>query len=181
LRRSAVALGGMAGLGLLDPSSVFASATAAPRPIPGGLSLQNGFVPSALGLSPTPVPPVPSHVSFDVRWPGHGERQKIRDETFGFTGAYVTSATTISFTAFNDHSDVIYKSDRKGQYNPTVEQGGAGLPAVDGGHLERAVAPGRLSSTCATCQRKRLGWAVSCRACPACVSRQGRCQTYVLS
>jgi hypothetical protein len=120
----------MAGLGLLDPSSVFASATAAPRPIPGGLSLQNGFVPSALGLSPTPVPPVPSHVSFDVRWPGHGERQKIRDETFGFTGAYMTSATTISFTAFNDHSDVIYKSDRKGQYNPTVEQGGAGRSAT---------------------------------------------------
>ncbi len=46
LSRSAVALGGMAGLGLLDASSVFASATAAPRPIPGGLSLENGFVPS---------------------------------------------------------------------------------------------------------------------------------------
>ncbi len=47
LRRGAVAVGGMAGLGLLDPSSVFGSATAAPRPIPGGLSVPTfDFVPS---------------------------------------------------------------------------------------------------------------------------------------
>jgi hypothetical protein len=47
LRRGAVAFGGMAGLGLIDPSSVLGwSSTAAPRPIPGGLSLENGFVPS---------------------------------------------------------------------------------------------------------------------------------------
>ena len=37
LQRSAVALGGAAGVGLLDPSPVFgSSAVAAPRPIPGG-------------------------------------------------------------------------------------------------------------------------------------------------
>jgi len=37
----------MAGLGLVDPSSVLGwASTAAPRPIPGGLSLENGFVPS---------------------------------------------------------------------------------------------------------------------------------------
>jgi hypothetical protein len=85
---------------------------------------------NALGLSPTPVPPVPSHVSFDVRWPGRGDRQRIHDETFGFAGDYVTSATTISFTASNDRSGVIYRSDHRGQYNPTVDQGGAGSPAV---------------------------------------------------
>jgi hypothetical protein len=39
LRRSAAALGGLASLELLDPSSVLASAPAAPRPIPGGLDL----------------------------------------------------------------------------------------------------------------------------------------------
>jgi hypothetical protein len=81
--------------------------------------------------------PLPSHVSFDVRWPGHGDRQKIRDETFGFTGQYVTSATTISFTASNDGSGVIYSSDPNGQYNPTVDQGGAGSPAV--GHERNGV------------------------------------------
>jgi hypothetical protein len=49
LRRSAVALGGLAGLGLLDPSLVLASrrSTADPRPIPGGLDLTTfSFVPS---------------------------------------------------------------------------------------------------------------------------------------
>jgi hypothetical protein len=85
---------------------------------------------SAVGLNPMPVPPVPSHVSFDVRWPGNGDRQKIRDETFGFMGHFVTSATTISFTASNDHGGVIYRSDPEGQYNPTPDQGGPGSPAV---------------------------------------------------
>ncbi len=69
-------------------------------------------------------------MSFDVRWSGHGDRQKIRDETFGFTGDYVTSATTISFKVSNDGSGVVYRSDPGGQYNPTVDQGGAGTPAV---------------------------------------------------
>jgi hypothetical protein len=47
LGRSAVALGGVAGLGLLDPSVVLGSTTAAPRPIPGGFELTNfTFVPS---------------------------------------------------------------------------------------------------------------------------------------
>jgi hypothetical protein len=47
LGRSAVALGGVTAMGLLDPSSVLASTTAAPRPIPGGLDLATfGFVPT---------------------------------------------------------------------------------------------------------------------------------------
>jgi hypothetical protein len=46
LQRSAVALGGIAGLGLLDPSSVLGSVAAAPRPIPGGFDLNFNPVPS---------------------------------------------------------------------------------------------------------------------------------------
>src|SRR5437764_7701824 len=42
--------------------------------------------------------PLPSHVSFDLRWSGDGGRQKTRDHTFGFTGHYVTGATTVAFT-----------------------------------------------------------------------------------
>jgi hypothetical protein len=80
-------------------------------------------------ISPNPVS-IPSHVSFDVRWPGGGEKQRIRDETFGFAGNYVTSPTSISFTASNDRSSVVYTSDPDGQYNPTVDQFGAGSPAV---------------------------------------------------
>jgi hypothetical protein len=47
LRRSAVALGGVAGLGLLDPSLVLGSSkTAAPQPIPGGFDLNFNLVTS---------------------------------------------------------------------------------------------------------------------------------------
>jgi cytochrome oxidase Cu insertion factor (SCO1/SenC/PrrC family) len=80
-------------------------------------------------ISPDPAS-IPSHVSFDVRWPGGGERQKIRDDQFKFAGSYVTSPTTISFTASDDHSGVVYTSDPGGQFNPTVAQLGAGSPAV---------------------------------------------------
>ncbi len=85
------------------------------------------FFNAVFGGGPTPLP---SHASFDVRWRGKGDRRKIRDDTFGFTGHFVSSATTISFTASNDGSDVIYTSDPAGQYNPTTDQGGAGPPAV---------------------------------------------------
>jgi hypothetical protein len=51
LQRSALALGGIAGLGLFDPSAVFGSALSAPRPIPGGLSLTTfTFVPTGADL-----------------------------------------------------------------------------------------------------------------------------------
>jgi hypothetical protein len=49
----------------------------------------------------------------------------------------VTSATSINFTASNNGSDVIYASDPEGQYNPAVDQGGAGSPAV--GHERNGV------------------------------------------
>jgi hypothetical protein len=91
----------------------------------------------AIGLQPPPPEPLPSHVSFDVRWSGGGHRQKIRDQTFGFTGQYVAGPSTISFTASNDGGGVIYSSDPGGQYNPTVDEGGAGLAAV--GHERNGV------------------------------------------
>jgi hypothetical protein len=54
LRSGAAALGGVAGLGLLEPGSgqgALASRTAAPRPIPGGLSLTTfEFVPTGADL-----------------------------------------------------------------------------------------------------------------------------------
>jgi hypothetical protein len=55
--------------------------------------------------------PVPSRVSFDVRWAGGGATTPVRDATFGFVGAYVTGPATVSFTAFNEHGDVMYTSD----------------------------------------------------------------------
>jgi hypothetical protein len=74
--------------------------------------------------------PIPSHVSFDVRWHGHGDHKKIRDKKFGFEGQYVTGVATISFTTSHDGTGVVYKSDPASQHNPTVKEGGAGSPAV---------------------------------------------------
>jgi hypothetical protein len=92
------------------------------------------FFNAVFGGGPTPVP---AHVSFDVSWSGNGDRQKIRDEKFGFAGHYVTGATTISFKARNQRGEVIYASDHAGQYNPSVDQGGSGSPAV--GHERNGV------------------------------------------
>jgi hypothetical protein len=80
-------------------------------------------------ISPNP-PSIPSHVSFDVRWPGGGDKRNIRDDQFRFAGTYITSPTSVSFTARNDQSGVVYTSDPDGQFNPTLDQLGAGLPAV---------------------------------------------------
>jgi hypothetical protein len=73
--------------------------------------------------------PVVSHVSFDVRWHGGGQHRKLHDKKFGFEGEYVSGPATVTFTAGQDGSNVVYRSDPSGQYNPTVKQMGAGSPA----------------------------------------------------
>ena len=77
-----------------------------------------------------PRKPIPSHVSFDVRWHGDGKPRHIRDTTFGFVGNYIAGPATISFTASQDGKRVTYRSDPAHQYNPTLKQGGAGSAAV---------------------------------------------------
>jgi hypothetical protein len=42
----------------------------------------------------------------------------VADATFGFAGHYVSGPATISFTATNDGSSVVYTSDAAGQTNP---------------------------------------------------------------
>jgi hypothetical protein len=59
----------------------------------------------------------PAHVSFDVRWDGAGDRQSITDESFGFTGNYVTGNATISFSATDDTTGITYTSHADGQTN----------------------------------------------------------------
>jgi hypothetical protein len=92
------------------------------------------FFNAVLGGGPDPVA---AHVSFDVRWSGHGERQTLRDDAFGFVGHYVPGPATISFSATNDQAGVTYRSDPAGQYNPGADQGGAGSPAI--GHERNGV------------------------------------------
>jgi hypothetical protein len=57
---------------------------------------------NSLGLTPNPIAPVPSHVTFDVQWNGGGDRLNVRDQTFGFAGEFVGSEATISFSVMND-------------------------------------------------------------------------------
>ena len=67
-------------------------------------------------VSPTPDPaPVPSHVSFEVSWPGHGDVTEIDDDVFDFSGRFIISDATIEFTARNDNVGVIYQSNPGGQ------------------------------------------------------------------
>jgi len=74
--------------------------------------------------------PVPARASFEVLWEGGGSPVQLRDETFTFEGNYVPGPARISFVASNDGSAVTYTSVAEGQYNPTLEQFGAGDPAV---------------------------------------------------
>jgi len=57
----------------------------------------------------------PSKVSFDVRWRGNDDPQQIRDAKFGFGGTFISGSASISFTAKNDGSPVIYRSEPAGQ------------------------------------------------------------------
>lgn len=67
-------------------------------------------------ISPTPDPaPVPSHVSFEVTWPGHGTVAEVDDDTFDFSGRFVISDATIAFTARADGGGVVYRSNPEGQ------------------------------------------------------------------
>ena len=79
------------------------------------------FFNAVLGGGPTPLP---SRVSYDVRWAGGGAKQTIRDAKFGFVGDFVSGPATITFEAKDDHGDVIYTSDAAGQSN--VGQPGVG-------------------------------------------------------
>jgi hypothetical protein len=96
----------------VDPATGAARLRVQALKIPDFHDILNSF-----GLVQGP-PPVPSRVSFDVRWAGHGAPVDLHDATFGFTGHYVTGPATISFTASNDTSDVVYTSDAASQTNP---------------------------------------------------------------
>jgi hypothetical protein len=78
------------------------------------------FFNAVLGGGPTPLP---SRVSYDVRWFGGGGRQAIDDQTFDFAGVYVPGPASITFEAMDDHGRVVYRSDPAGQTN-------VGQPAV---------------------------------------------------
>jgi hypothetical protein len=69
---------------------------------------------NAVSKHPSPAPK-PSHATFDVRWHGGNDPLEIRDGRYGFAGTFVDGPATISFTAKNDGSNVVYRSVSSGQ------------------------------------------------------------------
>ena len=65
----------------------------------------------------------PSTVSFDCKWAGGGTRHRLHDETYGFEGDFVDGPATIDFTAQQDGSSVIYRSDPGGQITVSAAVG----------------------------------------------------------
>jgi hypothetical protein len=76
------------------------------------------------------ITPVPARVDYEVTWHGGSDHVTLSDPDYRFSGDFITGLATISFTAQNDHGDVVYRSDSEGQRNPGPEEGGAGSPAV---------------------------------------------------
>ncbi len=76
LRQGAVGLGGLAGVGLLDPGSAFARTNAAPRPIPGGFNKK--------------FSPVPKHPFIHVLAPGIGSEMATITDFNGVVGGSET-------------------------------------------------------------------------------------------
>jgi hypothetical protein len=93
-----------------------------------GLAL-NDYHDFFTAIGPNP-PDVPSHVSFEVTWHGGGVHQHITDPDYDFTGIFVGGDATISFTAWNDGTGVLYSSD-------AGEQTTVGTPGV--GHERNGV------------------------------------------
>ena len=102
---------------------------------------------NAVGLASPPVPAMPSHVTFDVRWRGGGTRTEVHDTTFGFEGDFVAGPVSIDFSTRQDGRGVTYRSDPADQI--TVS-GGAGRErngvffqlTKDGDALQQLAAPG---------------------------------------
>ena len=71
---------------------------------------------SAIGLGD--ATPRASRVDYEIVWTPAAATQHVRDADFGFVGDYVPATTQITFTAQNDHGDVVFRSNPGGQSNP---------------------------------------------------------------
>jgi hypothetical protein len=54
---------------------------------------------NSAGVTQPPIAPIPSTVSFDVRWRGKAAPTQIRDTTNHFVGQYIDSTATIVWSA----------------------------------------------------------------------------------
>jgi len=54
---------------------------------------------NSAGVTKPPIKPIPSEVSFDVRWRGKAAPVHIRDATNHFVGDFIDSLATIAWSA----------------------------------------------------------------------------------
>lgn len=66
---------------------------------------------NSAGLTQPPLAPIPSSVSFDVRWRGKGAPVHIRDTTNHFVGEYIDSTATIVWSAEQRSTHFAFRSD----------------------------------------------------------------------
>jgi len=65
---------------------------------------------NSAGLTQPPLAPIPSIVSFDVRWRGKAAPVPFRDTTNHFVGDYVDSTATITWSAEQRATDFSFAS-----------------------------------------------------------------------
>jgi len=68
---------------------------------------------NSAGFTKPPIPPIPSFVSFDVRWtakPG-AQLTRIRDATNHFTGTFIDSNATIVWSANQPKTGFTFATD----------------------------------------------------------------------
>ena len=102
----------------ISPSAIYANSTTGAAMLRASSLAVPDYGNFFNAISPTPdPPPIPSHVSFEVMWPGRGEVVVLDDDTFDFAGRFVISDATIAFSAWQDGSDVVYRSNPEGQFS----------------------------------------------------------------
>jgi hypothetical protein len=69
---------------------------------------------NSVGLTKPPHAPIPSAVTFDVRWQGTAAPTHIRDETNHFVGDFIDSTATIVWSAVQRSRHFAFSSDEAG-------------------------------------------------------------------
>jgi len=85
----------------VDPGAGTASLSMTNVPVMNAHDLANALT-GGKGLANPPIPPiapVPATVSFDIEWGGVMERAIVTNEVQGFTGQYVRTGATISWSS----------------------------------------------------------------------------------
>jgi hypothetical protein len=66
---------------------------------------------NSIGVTKPPLPPIPSTVSFEVRWRGKASPVRISDATNRFRGRYIDSTATVAWSARQPSTNFAFVSD----------------------------------------------------------------------